>query len=337
MRHPAVSTASFILSLVALAAAAACGGSGAGPTPPGPEPAITCPANVEAVAHNGEDPIVNFDAPATQGGDAPVTVACTPASGSTFPVGTNTVNCTATDAAKRSASCSFTVNVSGVPTLTKLKFVAFGDSITEGQTSPDPTILLLNPADAYPAKLQQLLRARYVDQTVTVINKGRSGEKVHEDGEKRFPGVLDDEKPDVVLLLDGANDLLRAGNAGDPEDAISPIIGSLEEMVQSAKRRHIPVMLATFPPQRRDGKRGAGAPAVPELNDEIRRLAADEGATLVDLYDGLGGTPDGSIGVDGLHPTVSGYTKIAEIWFEAIKKKYEKQEGARTILVVPTQ
>jgi lysophospholipase L1-like esterase len=332
-----VSTASFILSLVALAAAAACGGSGASPTPPGPEPAITCPANVEAVAHNGEAPIVNFDAPAAQGGDAPVTVACTPASGSTFPVGTNTVNCTATDAAKRSASCSFTVNVSGVPTLTKLKFVAFGDSITEGQTSPDPTILLLNPADSYPAKLQQLLRARYVDQTVTVINKGRSGERVHEDGEKRFPEVLDDEKPDVVLLLDGANDLLRAGSAGDPEDAISPIIGSLEEMVQSAKRRRIPVMLATFPPQNRDGKRGAGAPAVPELNDEIRRLAADEGATLVDLYNGLGGTPDGSIGVDGLHPTASGYSKIAEIWFEAIKKKYEKQEGARTILVVPSQ
>jgi lysophospholipase L1-like esterase len=337
MLHRARRAAFFILPLGALAVAAACGGSGAGPTPPGPAPTITCPGNVEATAHNGEAPVVNFDAPAAQGGDAPVTVACTPTSGSTFPVGTNTVNCTATDAAKRSATCSFSVNVSGVPTLTKLKFVAFGDSITEGQTSPDPTILLLNPADSYPAKLQQLLRERYVDQTITVINKGRSGEKVHEDGEKRFPDVLDDEKPDVVLLLDGANDLLAAGNGGDPEDGISPIIGSLEEMLQSARRRHIPVMLATFPPQRRDGKRGAGAPAVPDLNDEIRRLAADEGATLVDLYNGLGGTPEGSIGVDGLHPTTSGYTKIAEIWFDAIRNKYERQEGARAILRVPAQ
>jgi lysophospholipase L1-like esterase len=289
---------------------------------------------VDASAHDGEAPVVNFDAPTAQGGEAPVALACTPASGSTFPVGTNTVNCTATDAAKRSASCSFSVVVSAVPTLAKLKFMAFGDSITEGQTSPDPVVLLLNPADSYPSKLQQLLSARYVDQNITVVNKGRSGEKVHEDGEKRLPEVLDDEKPDVLLLLDGANDLLRAGNAGDPEDAISPIVGSLEEMLQSAKRRKIAVMLATFPPQRRDGRRGAGAPAVPELNEEIRKLAADEGATLVDLYNGLGGTPDGSIGVDGLHPTSSGYTKIAQIWFDAIKHKYEEQEGSRTVLRV---
>jgi lysophospholipase L1-like esterase len=334
MLHRPRRAASFILVLAALAASAACGGSGAGPTPPGPAPTLTCPANVEVTAHNGESPVVNFDAPTAQGGDAPVTVACTPASGTTFPVGTSTVNCTATDAAKRNATCSFSVDVSGVPTLSKLKFVAFGDSLTEGQTSPDPTILLLNPADSYPSKLQQLLSARYVDQTIAVINKGRSGERVHEDGEKRLPGVLDNEKPDVLLLLDGANDLLRAGSAGDPEDAISPIVGSLEEMVQSAKRRHIAVMLATFPPQRRDGKRGAGAPAVPELNDEIRRLAADEGATLVDLYNGLGGTPEGSIGVDGLHPTASGYSKIAQIWFEAIQNKYEKA-GARAVLQIP--
>jgi lysophospholipase L1-like esterase len=338
MFHRPRRAASSIFILGVLGAATACGGgSGAGPTPSGPAPTLTCPANVEIAAHNGEAPVVNFDAPTAQGGDAPVTVACTPASGTTFPVGANTVNCTATDASKRSATCSFSVNVAGVPTLTKLKFVAFGDSLTEGQTSADPTILLLNPADSYPFKLQQLLSGRYVDQTITVINKGRSGERVHEDGEKRLPDVLDDEKPDVLLLLDGANDLLRAGNAGDPEDAISPIVGSLEEMVQSAKRRHVAVMLATFPPQRRDGQRGAGAPAVPELNDEIRRLAADESATLVDLYNGLGGTPDGSIGVDGLHPTASGYSKIADIWFDAIKKKYEQQEGARAVLRVRTQ
>ena len=43
----------------------------------------------------------------------------------------------------------------------------------------------------------------------------------------------------------------------------------------------------------------------------------------MDLYGGLGGTPTGSIGVDGLHPTDAGYTKIANIWFDAIKREYE--------------
>ena len=55
-----------------------------------------------------------------------------------------------------------------------------------------------------------------------------------------------------------------------------------------------------------------------------------ERVVLVDLYNGLGGTPAGSIGVDGLHPTETGYTKIANIWFEAIQHEYERQTGSST-------
>ena len=40
-----------------------------------------------------------------------VTVVCIPPSGSTFPKGTNSVNCTATDACGKSNSCSFTVTI----------------------------------------------------------------------------------------------------------------------------------------------------------------------------------------------------------------------------------
>jgi len=41
----------------------------------------------------------------------PVTVACNPPSGSSFPVGTTTVTCTATDTSNNTATTSFTVNV----------------------------------------------------------------------------------------------------------------------------------------------------------------------------------------------------------------------------------
>jgi hypothetical protein len=44
-------------------------------------------------------------------GPTSATIACAPASGSTFPVGTTTVNCTATDAAGLTGTCSFTVTV----------------------------------------------------------------------------------------------------------------------------------------------------------------------------------------------------------------------------------
>ncbi|MGH8004176.1 MAG: HYR domain-containing protein, partial [Limisphaerales bacterium] len=52
-----------------------------------------------------------FQVPATDNCSGPVTVVCNPPSGSTFPSGTTTVNCMATDANGNSANCSFTVTV----------------------------------------------------------------------------------------------------------------------------------------------------------------------------------------------------------------------------------
>jgi hypothetical protein len=74
-------------------------------------PAVSCPAPIviEACVEGG--PVVHFQATSTDNcGAAPVT--CTHASGSTFPVGTTTITCTATDGAGNAASCSFPVTVS---------------------------------------------------------------------------------------------------------------------------------------------------------------------------------------------------------------------------------
>jgi lysophospholipase L1-like esterase len=311
------------LAALLLAVLAACGDGPTVPDPPGP--VIACPADIQTLAHNGaRTTVVSFDRPVAQGGTAPVTVVCAPDSGSSFPVGSNPVTCTALDSQRRASFCSFRVIVAAVPRLTELEFLAFGDSLTEGKISPDPTTLLLNFPESYPNKLQGLLTARYIDQNPTVIPEGLGGELLATQGRKRFPTVLDKHRPDVVLLLHGANDLLAAGNEGDPFDAINVIIDALDDLIELAHRRRIPVMVATFPPQNVAGSRGAGAPAVPTLNREIARLARSEGAVLVDLFNGLGGTPTGWIGVDGLHPTAAGYTRIAEIWFEAIEQEYEQ-------------
>src|SRR5262249_47439584 len=77
-------------------------------------PTITCPANVSVVGTPGSSTvIVNYPPPTVGGGCSGVTVVCTPASGSAFPVGTTTVTCTAT-AGSISASCTFTVSASDV-------------------------------------------------------------------------------------------------------------------------------------------------------------------------------------------------------------------------------
>jgi lysophospholipase L1-like esterase len=301
---------------------AACGGGGS--AGPGPDPALslTCPADLQVAKHAGMPATATFDTPPAQGGRQPVNVTCAPASGGEFPIGSTPVSCTATDAAARTASCSFSVIVEGIPQLARTKFLAFGDSITEGTTSPAPTLLVLSAEDAYPLKLQRMLGERYQDQTIVVINSGKAGEKI-DDGRSRLSGVLNAKEPEVLLLLHGANDLnTRKG------DAISTIIHGLEDMISKAKRRGIAVFLATFPPQNPAGSRGNGANYVPELNRKIRALAADEGAVLVDLYAGFGGTWVGYIGVDGLHPTPQGYDRMAEIFRDKIQEVYDRPAPA---------
>jgi hypothetical protein len=73
-------------------------------------PEITCPANVVASTDRGTcAAVVNFTATATD--TDPVTISCTPASGTAFAKGTTTVQCTATDSVGATDSCSFTVTV----------------------------------------------------------------------------------------------------------------------------------------------------------------------------------------------------------------------------------
>jgi subtilisin-like proprotein convertase family protein len=73
-------------------------------------PTITCPAAVTVVGTPGSGTVVVTYPPPTSGDNCPgVTSACVPASGSTFPLGTTTVTCTATDASGNTASCSFGV------------------------------------------------------------------------------------------------------------------------------------------------------------------------------------------------------------------------------------
>jgi hypothetical protein len=74
------------------------------------------PANITANATSPSGAVVTYAAPTAvdEAGDSPVaTVACTPASGSTFPIGATTVTCTATDAddTPSTVSQSFTITV----------------------------------------------------------------------------------------------------------------------------------------------------------------------------------------------------------------------------------
>lgn len=76
-------------------------------------PTIQAPASVEADATGPAGATVVYSVTATDDVDPSPTVACTPASGSVFPIGATTVTCTATDDASNSAQATFVVLVLG--------------------------------------------------------------------------------------------------------------------------------------------------------------------------------------------------------------------------------
>lgn len=302
-----------------------CGGSPQQPSPPPPPPpglSLTCPADLTADADETGEAVVDFETPAGTGGVQPLTVTCEPASGTKFKTGASTVECTARDAANQSATCRFGVEVAPYRRLSKTRFLAFGDSITEGFLREPPASAftlfqhLVIETETYPYKLDQMLRERYRRQEFVVFNRGVGGETLPE-GRERIVGELLETKPDVLLLFEGYNDIRTFSTEDLRKD--------LRSMVRSAQVRGADVIIATLfqiSDQREAGRPGVQQ-AISDLNGAIRRLAAElKIEPVVDLEAAFAG--DASLlGSDGLHPTAQGYTVIAERFFDAIVDRYE--------------
>jgi lysophospholipase L1-like esterase len=274
-----------------------------------PDATASCPAPAVTNSANGQSVVVTFADPQAARAIQPVSVSCSPSSGAAFPVGTTNVACTITDARQQTFTCSFTVKVVGPPRLSTSTILAFGDSLTSGSSPPDPV-------DSYPSHLRPKLAARYVGQTITVINDGKAGENAQATGRTRLPTALDVYKPGALILMEGSNDIL-GGDAGAAAG-----LAALTEMVRAARARGVTVFLATLPPQRLNGPRNGVAQMIPGFNEKIKALAQQEGATLVDIFTAMGG--DGRyIGRDDEHPTPEGFEVMAQAFFIAIQQKLE--------------
>lgn len=295
----------------------------AGPTPPPPAaaPTIACPADIESGIVEGSA-VVEYPLPQAAGGTPPVAVSCTVPSGAEFPVGMTSVTCTATDSASRTAQCAFRVNVSLIPRLKGSRIVTFGDSITAGVVSaPAAAALRIDLPNSYPSVLRQLLQDRYTSQEIVVINEGIQGEQVlgtgsTPNGESRIERLALQYQPDVLIVLEGVNGL-SVSNAED-------ISEGLRRGVRRARRAGVPLILVSTILPGVDGRpKAPDAKAVAILNDEIRFWVAGEGAVLVDAFVAFDAQKELLIGQDGLHPTVDGYIRLAEVFRDAIQANFE--------------
>jgi lysophospholipase L1-like esterase len=205
------------------------------------------------------------------------------------------------------------------------RILAFGDSMTAGTISAALTFRRLDAglAQSYPFKLQGLMTQRYTAQTVSVFNAGEAGNVASEDRE-RFDDALSETDPDVVFLLEGANDLNKPfeGTEGI-NDRITRTVGNLEDMVRNAVARGVPIYIGTLPPQRPGGK-GSLVEYVDEFNQEIRVMAGKKGAEVIEFSQ----LPLALIGQDGLHPTEAGYERMAAMIMDVIIAKFESTPPA---------
>jgi GDSL-like Lipase/Acylhydrolase family/HYR domain len=324
-------------------------GSPTGPTPPKPtSPVIACPAPLTVGSLDGQPTLVTFGSATATNGTQPLTITCTPANNTVFPIGQTTVTCTVVDHDQRRDSCSFIVTVTAPPTISMTAFIAFGDSMTYGENGIDslasfdtrfhPQYQVSNP---YPVLLRHELSARYTKQTFIVANDGLGGERAQcalQDPSNpecpSGPGTIDTLSRfhrdvighyQVVLLLEGANDLY------DKDASEVPLaIGGLRAMLNDAKTYGVVPYIGTLPPENPAGLRGRGYFLVDQFNSQVAALAQSiPGVTLVDLNKAFNGDLS-LLSADGLHPNEQGYQLMADTFFSVLKDTLEQPPGAAT-------
>lgn len=141
-------------------------------------------------------------------------------------------------------------------------------------------------------------------------NAGFSGWKIGEIA-SGVNGWLDDAQPDTVLLMIGTNDILRDD---DVEKAPSRLNDLIDQITYQSPDTQL--LVASIPPI---SKTEEQQQQVIRFNSYIPGIVdskAQQGKNVafVDIYSGL--TFDDL--EDGVHPTVEGYEKVADIWYDAI-------------------
>lgn len=155
--------------------------------------------------------------------------------------------------------------------------LAFGNSLTFGTGAP--------AGQSYPDQLYKHIRR-------TVINAGVPGE-VSAEARLRLPALLDEHKPDLLILCHGGNDMLRQLDR-------QQTIENLRAMIEAARSRQVPVVLVAVP---QPGLLVSVAPFYRELADQYGLLV--EESVIRDTL------TDRTLKSDAIHPNAAGYDKLA--------------------------
>jgi lysophospholipase L1-like esterase len=192
------------------------------------------------------------------------------------------------------------------PTVAFARYVAIGDSTTEGLEDPTPDGLsYVGFADRLAARLAR-------DQpSLLYANLGIRGRKMHRIHEEQLEPALA-LGPDLVSIVGGINDILR------PRCDLAAVADHLEQMVAAFSERGAIVLGMTFPDAARIMP--AARPArgrIVAFNARVRSIASRHRMRLADLE--LRGVVDQRLwSVDRLHANSAGHARIAAAMVQAL-------------------
>lgn len=169
-----------------------------------------------------------------------------------------------------------------------IKLAILGDSLAAGYG--------LAPAQAFPNRLQAALKDR--GRNVTVINHGVSGDTTM-GGLERIDWMLAD-KPDIVMVELGGNDMLRALDPAATERNLDAIVDKLK---QAGTTVWLVGMMAP---------RNFGPEYVKQFDVIYKKIADKHGVPLYPFFlDGVAQDPALNQ-PDGIHPNAKGVDVIVE-------------------------
>lgn len=188
-----------------------------------------------------------------------------------------------------------------------LRYVALGDSQTEGLGDGDDTVGLRGFADRLAGHLAAASPGlRYANLAV----RGRLAGQVR--AGQLGPAL--ELRPDVATVVAGVNDLLR------PRFDAAAVAGELEEVFAALTGAGARVATVTFPDVARIAPLArALSPRVSELNTRIRAAAARHGVVVAETGRADAATDPRMWTADRLHASPLGHARIAAALAEALE------------------
>lgn len=198
--------------------------------------------------------------------------------------------------------------------------LCLGDSVTKGHPYE-------GTSNTYPSKLQTKLNNTYGADEYSVINQGVNGYRADQ-VLANVSAWLNQNNPDIVLLMVGGNDLNQdLSPESTYEEIISVINQTANETAQivsicqsytNPDSTHPKVIVSAFIPNNLYDFWGSSAVAFYNSALSGKGFANYFTSNWSDFYDGATMQAKAALMSDSTHPNTSGYEIMAQNWFERI-------------------